>query len=186
MQIFHQLTCNWYFYRGNSFKGKNVHEQVHIFNKAILNIFHNYVPNKTILCNDKDPPWFNIKIRKILAKKNEIFKQYIANGKSQTDYEPLQLISNSLTETLRSSKKTFFHKLPTKLADPSTSSKTYWWIHDFRQWPKKIPMIPPLLVDHKFVTNLLEKAKLFNEFFNSLYKIIVLSQNLIRILQKTG
>ena len=170
----------------NSFKGKNVHEQVHFFNKTILNIFHNYIPDKAILCNDKDRPWFNNKIRKILAKKNEIFKQYIANGKSQTDYEPLQLISNSLTETLRSSKKIFFHKLPTKLADPSTSSKTYWWIHNFRQWPKKIPIIPPLLVNHKFVTNLFEKAKLFNEFFSSLYKIIVLSQNLIRILQKTG
>ena len=54
---------------GNSFKGKNVHEQVHFFNKTILNIFHNYIPNKTILCNDKDPPWFNNEIRKILTKK---------------------------------------------------------------------------------------------------------------------
>ena len=41
---------------GNSFKGKNVHEQVHFFNKTILNIFQIYIPNKTILCTDKDPP----------------------------------------------------------------------------------------------------------------------------------
>ena len=39
---------------GNSFKDKNVHEQVQFFNKTILNIFHNYIPNKTIVCNDKD------------------------------------------------------------------------------------------------------------------------------------
>ena len=52
----------------NSFKGKNVHEQVHFFNKTILNIFHNYIPNKTILCNDKDRLWFNHEIRKILRK----------------------------------------------------------------------------------------------------------------------
>ena len=65
---------------GNSFEGKNVHEQVHFFNKTILNIFHNYIPNKTILCNDKDPPWFNNDIRKIPTKKNDIFKQYIVNG----------------------------------------------------------------------------------------------------------
>ena len=70
---------------GNSLKGVNVHEQVHFFNKTILNIFHNYIPNKTILCNDKDPLWFNNDIRKILTKKNEIFKLYIANGKSQTE-----------------------------------------------------------------------------------------------------
>ena len=90
---------------GNSFEGKNVHEQVHFFNKTILNIFHNYIPKKTILCNDKDPPWFNNEIRNILTIKNKIFERYIANGKSQTDYERLQLISNSLTETIRSSKE---------------------------------------------------------------------------------
>ena len=58
---------------GNSFEDKNVHEQVHFFNKRILNIFRNYVLNKTVLCNDKDPPWFNNEIRKVLTKKNEIF-----------------------------------------------------------------------------------------------------------------
>ena len=71
------------FDRGNSFEGKNVHEQVHLFNKTILNIFHNHIPNTTILYNDKDPPWFNNEIRKILTKKNEIFQQCITNGKSQ-------------------------------------------------------------------------------------------------------
>ena len=113
---------------GNSFEGKNVHEQVHFFNKTILNIFHNYIPNKTILCNDKDLPWFNNEIRNILTMKNKIFEQYIANGKSQIDYERLQLISNSLTETIRSSKEKFYFILSTKLANPSTSSKTYWSI----------------------------------------------------------
>ena len=49
---------------GNSFEGKNVHEQVHFFNKTIQNIFHNYFPNKTILYIDKDPPWFYNEITK--------------------------------------------------------------------------------------------------------------------------
>ena len=158
---------NW----GNSFEGKNVHEQVHFFTKTILNIFHNYIPNKTILCNDKDPPWFDNEIRKILTMKNKIFEQYIANGKSQTDYERLQLISNSLAETIRSSKEKFYCKLSTKLANPSTSSKIYWsilatyWSKTFVNG-KKIPIILPLLVNDNFITNLLEKANLFNEFLS--------------------
>ena len=60
--------------------------------------------------------------------KNALFKQHIANGKSQTDYEWLQLISNSLAETIRSSKEKFYCKLSAKLANPSTSSKTCWSI----------------------------------------------------------
>ena len=51
----------------------------------------------------------------MLTRKNEIFKQYIANGKSQTDYERLQLISNSLTETARSSKEKFITNCPLNL-----------------------------------------------------------------------
>ena len=97
---------------GNSFKGKNVHEQVHFFNKTILNIFHNYIPNKTILCNYKDQPWINNEIRNIQTKENEIFKQYIGNGKSQIDYEGLQPISNSLTETISPLRKSSMKNCP--------------------------------------------------------------------------
>ena len=71
---------------GDSLKGKYIHEQVHFFNKTILKIFQHYLPNKAILCNDKDPSWFNNEIRKILTKK----MRYLNNGaigKSQTDYQ---------------------------------------------------------------------------------------------------
>ena len=98
--------------------------------------------------------------------KNKIFKQYIANEKSHTDYERLQLISNSLTETIRSFKEKFYCKLSTKLATPSTSSKTYWSILITFVNGKKIPIIPPLLVNDNFITNFLEKANLFNECFS--------------------
>ena len=61
----------------------------------------------------------------MLTKKNEVFKQYIANGKSQTSYEWLQFISNSLTETIRSSKENFYYNLSTKLVNSSASSKAF-------------------------------------------------------------
>ena len=35
-----------------SFSGKNVHEQVEPFNKTLLNIFHNFIPNKFVACDD--------------------------------------------------------------------------------------------------------------------------------------
>ena len=68
---------------------------------------------------------------------NDIFEQYIATGKSQIDYERLQFISNSLTETIRSSKEKFYSKLLTKLANPSTSSKAYWSILKLSRMAKK-------------------------------------------------
>ena len=65
--------------------------QVSIFNQIILNIFSNFVPNKIITCNDKDPIWMNEKIiqsncsikiwsdsciNKLLSIINEIFHSF--------------------------------------------------------------------------------------------------------------
>ena len=53
------------FYWTYLFLRKNVHEQVELFNKMLLNIFHNFIPNKSILCDDKYPPWMNEEIKKL-------------------------------------------------------------------------------------------------------------------------
>ena len=36
--------------------GKNFHEQVELFNTTLLNIFHNFIPNIIIVCEDRHPP----------------------------------------------------------------------------------------------------------------------------------
>ena len=41
------------------FQNKNIHDQLKLFNETIVNIVSNYIPNKFITCNDKDPPWLN-------------------------------------------------------------------------------------------------------------------------------
>ena len=39
------------------FQGKTVHQKVNILNESLLNVFHNFIPNKKIKFNYKDPPW---------------------------------------------------------------------------------------------------------------------------------
>ena len=43
------------------FLNKNVNEKVNIFNETILNILKNFISHETLLCDDRDPPWFNKK-----------------------------------------------------------------------------------------------------------------------------
>ena len=38
------------------FSYENVHQQVNIFNKTIINIISNFIPNKLVTFDDKDPP----------------------------------------------------------------------------------------------------------------------------------
>ena len=57
------------------FLDKNINEQVILFNRTILNIFHNFIPNKIILCDDRDPSWMNEKIKHLNNKKKAIFQK---------------------------------------------------------------------------------------------------------------
>ena len=46
------------------FPCKNVHQQENIFNKTIINIFSNFIPNKLVNFEDEDPPWMTEKLKK--------------------------------------------------------------------------------------------------------------------------
>ena len=55
------------------FLNTGVHEKVAIFNRTILNILKYYIPHETIVCNDRDPPWFNDKIRLLIKEKTTAY-----------------------------------------------------------------------------------------------------------------
>ena len=55
-----------------------------------------------------------------------------------------------------------------KLQNPFNAPKTYRAILSCLLYHKKIPAIPLLLVDGKFVSDFCEKANLFNNFFSSI------------------
>ena len=76
-----------------------------------------------------------------------------------------------LNVSIQNSKQTYYSKLSSKLANPATSSKKYWSILKIFVNNKKIPSIPPLFHENKFVRNFKEKAELFNFFLqtNALY-----------------
>ena len=68
-----------HFDRVNLFLDKNINEQVILFHRTILNIFHNFIPNEIILCDGRNPPSMNERIKQLIKMKNVIPK----NKKSQ-------------------------------------------------------------------------------------------------------
>ena len=55
----------------------NIGEKVHFFTKTLLNIIQNFIPHETIICDDRDPPWINKEIKKLMTEKNLAFKSYL-------------------------------------------------------------------------------------------------------------
>ena len=147
------------------FNNKNINEQVSILNETILNVFSNYVPNKYITIDDKDPVRMNETIRlKIKAKDNK-YNKYLQNGRFESDFVLLETLITELNELIATTKALYYENLGKKLNNPLVQTKTYWSILKTFYNGKKILLIPPLLVNDKFVTDMKTKADIFNKFF---------------------
>ena len=94
----------------------------------MLNIVHSFIPNKNIICNDMDLPWFNNQAKTLIEEKNHLFKNNMTNGRLVVDRAKLQKTGVELINVLKSSKENFYINLSKKLNNSSTSKKTYWSI----------------------------------------------------------
>ena len=147
------------------FDGKNINAQVISLNETILNVFQNYVPNKYITIDDKDPVWMNEIIKSKIKTKNLLFKQHIQNGRFESDFVFLQALITEINELISSTRNVYYENLAKKLNNPLLQVKTNWSILKTFYNEKNIPLIPPLLVDNNFVTDIQTKANIFNTFF---------------------
>ena len=136
-----------------------------IFNKTLMNVFTNFIPNKIITCNDKDPPWINDFIRKKIEWKNQLYRNFNANGKTDNDFYVLREATAIVSKLISDEKSNYYQKLSKKLCDPKTNSKTYWSLLKTFYNGKKVPVIPPIIINNNIVSNIKQKADYFNDFF---------------------
>ena len=64
-------------------------------------------------------------------------------------------------------KEDYYRLLSDKLNDPHTSDKPYCSRLKALYNGKSIPLIPPILINNKLISNFKEKADRFNPFFTS-------------------
>ena len=147
------------------FNNKNINEQVSILNETILNVFSNSVPNKYITIEDKDSVWMNETIKLKIKAKDNMYNKYLQNGRFESDFVLLETLITELNELIATTKALYYQNLGKKLNNPLVQAKTYWSILKTFYNGKKIPLIPPLLVNDKFVTDMKTKADIFNKFF---------------------
>ena len=71
---------------------------------------------------------------------------------------------NLLGVSTEASNERYYSHLSKNLMEPFTRPKTYWSVLKSFHNNKKIPCIPPIFHENRFVTNFKEKAELFNSF----------------------
>ena len=88
-----------------SFRNLNINEMVFLFNKTIKNIFSNFIPNETVTCDDRDPPWINANIKQLIQENNDIYRGYILNDKNLQIFHKVKYLQKQLKNVIDHSGK---------------------------------------------------------------------------------
>ena len=90
-------------------------------------------------------------------------------------FSEIQMLSTEISILILERKRKYYHDLPMKFNKPKTNAKKYWSILKSFYSETKIPLIPPLIVNDKIVSDFTEKAYLFNDLCTPLSNYSVLS-----------
>ena len=126
----------------------NVNDMVHLFNRTIKNILHNFIPHEIITCDHRDAPWINSSIKYLIQDKNEAYKCFKGSNSNSQYYQNFQSLQNLLGFSTEASKEIYYSRLSKKLLEPSTSPKTYWSVLKSFHNNKKYPVF------HQFFTKI--------------------------------
>ena len=69
---------------------------VFLFNRTIKNILSNYIPHEIIICDDRDPPWINNKVKELINEKNDTFQCYLHSNKDPKLFNKVEYLQNEL------------------------------------------------------------------------------------------
>ena len=145
-----------------SFTDLDKNDKVYLFNKTIETILSNFIPYETITFDDRDSFWINNQVEHLINEKNALYKNYLKNNKSNRSFKTFQSFQNQQSSLIASLKNNYYSKVAKRLLDPSTSPKTYWYILKTFLNYKKMPVIPPIFNNNKFITDFKQKAEIFN------------------------
>ena len=104
---------NWHY----TFKDLSVDEKVKLLNETLLNIFRNYIPNKKIKCDYRQPPWITDKIKTLLKERCKLTKIFYKNGQKTTDRDKVLSKSAECTQEILEAKKTYIFTMSKKLEE---------------------------------------------------------------------
>ena len=100
-----------------------------LFNKTLLKIFSNFIPNKIKTFRDSNPPWINDDIKSKIKLKHKLYNRYVRDKRNKEDFVKVEHLRNEIENLISKSKKEeYYQNINRKLNDPLTSSKTYWSI----------------------------------------------------------
>ena len=143
---FNTKSKNWYSHDKTSFEGKTIesttswfglyqliNEPTHLLenSSSCIDLIFTSQSNldwkhETLTCNDKNPPWFNSRIKSLLQDKNKLYKDFRRSNSNAQLLNKLNHLQEQLNFLINRSKQYYYARMTKKLTNVSKNCKTYW------------------------------------------------------------
>ena len=110
------------------FNKKDFDAQVAVFTETILNAFRNYMSNKYITIDDKDPMWMNETIKIKIKANNKMYQKHIQSRRFESGFLCLEVLITKLNELINTTKALYCANLSKKISNLLLQAKSYWSI----------------------------------------------------------
>ena len=110
-----------------AFDDNDIHAQVSLFNEALLNIFSNFIPNRTKTFTDSDPSWMTEDIKNKIKFKNNLYRQYMRHQTQISSLLKVEDLPIEISNLITKSKKNCYQRINTKSNDPLPIKPIGWY-----------------------------------------------------------
>ena len=106
------------------FAGLDVDDMMQLLTSKCINILLQYIPNKIITCDDRDPPWMTATLKSAIKPKRRVYNKYVKRGRKPDDWEYVRTVYNETFSRITKAKDAYFSNLGKSLSDPTNGTKS--------------------------------------------------------------
>ena len=108
------------------FAGLDVDDMTQLFTSKSLNILSQYIPKKTITCDNRNPPWMTATLKSAIKRKHRVYNKYVKRERGRDDWGYVHTVCNEISSRITKAKDNYFSNLGKSLSDPTNGTKSYW------------------------------------------------------------
>ena len=132
----------------------------------ITDIADRTIPNKIITVRKDNPPWLTTKLKSAIRKKCRIHKK-AKRTNSQSDWQKFRNFRNKCNKLVLNAKNDYYKSISDKILSESCNSKSYWTLVNslMNSDSPDNHSIPPIQVGEDLISDMKQKAEVFNNYF---------------------
>ena len=133
----------------------------------------------------KDPPWLTKTCKTLYKKYHRKFQRFTKGGYKPEEKKKVDELREKYTNLVTTEKNNYLKKLGMEVSNPRTTCKKYWTCLKRLLNKNKASIIPPILNNGVFITDIAQKCSLFNSYFQSQCTVVNTSSVLPPFVKKT-